>query len=603
MMRKYSLIAAALVLPVLSFSQSDLELAEFYYNEGSYEQAKLYLERLWKRNKTNAVYDMYYASLLAMDDFDAAEKLVKGRLKSRSTRATAYVELGKLYVQFGQSEKAMEAFSEALDRLEPGKGNAVALAKAFIDLNQLDLALEVYEKAVGLGTRDLEYQLADLQGRRGDYPGMIEASIALLHLKPTYLRNIQNSFDRNLRIGDNPDLGELLRGMLLQAARDYPGDNIFPEMLVWYFNQSKDFASAFIHAKSLDLRYRESGERLMELGQTASQNADYATAAACYRYVAAKGPENPYFFSARAQALQVELTPLLKAVPPQYDVLEELAKKYRSTIRDLGIRLETATLVKELAHLEAFYLQHPEEAIRLLEETLALPGLYDRIAALCKLELGDILVFIDAIWDASLLFSQVELDFKDDAFGHEAKFRNARISYYAGDFDWAQTQLDALKASTSKLISNDAIDLSLLITDNYALDTISEPMWLFAQADLLSTQHRYDDARVKLDSLVTAWPGHALEDEVLLELAMMAIAQDDVDTAMVFLQEIVDLHFDDILADDALFRLALLHEESRLDPESALLLYEQLLFEFPGSLHAVEARRRFRALRPEDEDH
>ena len=600
-MNKTWMLAMVLALPLGAAAQSDFELAEFYYNEGSYEQAKLYLEQLWKKNKTKKVYDMYYASLLAINDFERAEKLVKSRMRNKNTRATAYVELGQLYLHFDRESEARLAFDEALSRLEPGKNKALSLANAFLGLNELDLALEVYVKAQAMGTRDLEYQLVDLQGRRGDYPGMIDAAVALLHLKPTYLRNIQNSFSRNLRIQDNPELGELLRTKLLGAARAFPEDTIFAELLVWYFNQSKDFANAFIHAKSLDLRYKESGERLVELAQTASKNGDASTAAACYQFVASKGSDNPYFYTARCQSLRVLMDPLLNATPPPMEAIAELAERYRSTLRDLGIRTETATLAKELAHVEAFYLQEPEAAVERLESVLAIPGLYNRTAAMCKLELGDVLVFTDAIWDASLLFSQVELDFKDDPLGHEAKFRNARISYFAGDFDWAQSQLDALKASTSKLISNDAIDLSLLITDNYAMDTIVEPMWLYAQADLLASQHRYDDARVKLDSLITTWPGHALEDEVLMQLAEMALAENQVDTAVVLLQEIVDLHFDDILADDALFRLALLREEWFKEPEVALPLYEQLLFEFPGSLHAVEARRRFRLLRGEED--
>ena len=595
------MLAMVFALPLGVAAQSDLELAEFYYNEGSYEQAKLYLEQLWKKNKTKKVYEMYYASLLAMDDFDRAEKLVKSRMRNQQTRATAYVELGQLYLHFNQEIEAKEAFAEALDRLEVGKSKAIALANAFMDLNELDLALEVYEKAKAIGTRDLDYQMADLQGRRGNYPGMIDASISLLHLKPTYLRNIQNSFSRNLRIQDNPELGELLRSKLLGAARQFPEDAIFTELLVWYFNQSKDFSNAFIHAKSLDLRYKESGERMVELAQTASKNGDTQTAAACYQFVASKGPGNPYFYTARCQSLRVLMGSLLDAKPFSIDDIGQLAERYRSTLRDLGIRTETATLANELAHVEAFYLQDPTAAIARLESILEIPGLYNRTAAITKLELGDVLVFNNEIWDASLLFSQVELDFKDDPLGHEAKFRNARISYFAGDFDWAQSQLDALKASTSKLISNDAIDLSLLITDNYAMDTLVEPMWLYAQADLLASQHRYDDARFKLDSLVTTWPGHALEDEVLMQLAEMALSENRVDTAMTFLQEIVDLHFDDIVADDALFKLAQLHDERLNNPEVALPLYEQLLFEFPGSLYAVEARRRFRLLRGEED--
>ena len=53
----------------------------------------------------------------------------------------------------------------------------------------------------------------------------------------------------------------------------------------------------------------------------------------------------------------------------------------------------------------------------------------------------------------------------------------------------------------------------------------------------------------------------------------------------------------DILADDALFGMAELHEEQLGDPDTAQGLYERLLNEYPGSLYVVEARKRFRRLR------
>ena len=579
------------------WSQSDLELAEFYYNDGSYVQSKLYLDQIWEKSKTKMVFDMYYDVHIALDDFDAAEKLVKSRMRGKNTRANSYVELGQLYLHFGKEEQAREAFDEAMERLQPNRNGAIGLANAFLKLNELDLALEVYTKAQELGVDNLDYQLVDLEGRRGNYDGMIDAAMRLLHTRPTYYRNIQNSFTRNLRVLDNPELGVLLKGKLIAAARNFPEDDVFPELLVWYFNQVKDFGNAFIHAKSLDLRSDEDGNRIIELAQTAARNADYNTAAKCYSYVAGKGKTNPYFFSARTQSLRMRMEPLLEAIPTDVPAIAALTLEYEQTLNDLGLMAETAGIAKDLAHAQAFYLQAPENAIATLEAVLEIPALYDRMAALCKLELGDIFIFQDNIWDASLLFSQVELDFKDDVFGHEAKFRNARISYYAGDFDWAQAQLDALKASTSKLISNDAIDLSLIITDNYAMDTISEPMWLFAQADLLSTQHRYDQARAKLDSIIAVWPGHSLEDEILMIQGHIALKQGDIDTALTMFQEVVDLHFDDILADDALFELGKLYEDQLSDAEAASGYFEQLLFDYPNSLHAVEARRRFRAMR------
>ena len=72
------------------------------------------------------------------------------------------------------------------------------------------------------------------------------------------------------------------------------------------------------------------------------------------------------------------------------------------------------------------------------------------------------------------------------------------------------------------------------------------------------------------------------------------------DSAKYWLQEVIDLHFDDILADDAIFQLALILDEAEGDSEGAAALYEQLLFDYPGSLHAVEARRRYRAIRGDE---
>ena len=592
----------AWMAPVDAGAQTDLELAEFYYNEGSYPQAKLYLDGIWKKNKTNAVYQMYYATLLALDDFDTAEKVVKERLKRRhkNSRSTALVDLASLYLHFDKRDAALEAFMEALDNLQPGRPSAVSLANAFIKLDELDMALATYERAEKLGSTGFEYELANLQGMRGDFEGMIDAYMALLSTKPNYLRTVQNSLNRNLRLTTTEDNRELVRISLLRAIQTYPDNTVYPELLVWHFNQIRDFASSVIHAKALDLRLQEQGVRLMELGNTAQANGDVDTALECYRYVAAKGPENPYYFTARNEVLQVRFDALTAEVPADLDAMAQLADEYAASLRDLGVRSETAMMVKDRAHLLAFYLQRADEGIEDLEALLANNDLNERVAAACKLTLGDIYVFEGLIWDASLLFSQIVLDFKDDPLGHEAKFRNARVSYYGGDFNWAQSQLNALKASTSKLISNDAIDLSLLITDNFNLDTLTLPMEMFARADLLRMQRKFDDARTTLDSLTTDFPGHVLEDEVLMMSADMFLEQGRLDTAMTLYQEVVDLHFDDITGDDALWMLADLTHHQLNDEATAQTLYEKLLFDFPGSLHAVEARKRFRALRGDD---
>jgi len=202
-------------------AQTDLELAEFYYNEGSFEQAKLYLVEIYKKNKTNAVYQMYYKSLLEMGDFEEAESLIKTKIRRthKNSKSNVYVDLGSLYLTFEMNEDAREAFDKALELLQPGRSQAVRLANAFIKLDELELAYATYTKAQSLGTTDFHYEFANLQGMRRDFQGMVESFLELLHTKPNYLVTVQNSLNRNLRLQTEPDNGELVRIALLRASK------------------------------------------------------------------------------------------------------------------------------------------------------------------------------------------------------------------------------------------------------------------------------------------------------------------------------------------------------------------------------------------------
>jgi TolA-binding protein len=201
------------------------------------------------------------------------------------------------------------------------------------------------------------------------------------------------------------------------------------------------------------------------------------------------------------------------------------------------------------------------------------------------------------VWESTLLYSQVDKAFKEDPLGHEARFRNARLSYFSGDFQWAQAQFEVLKASTSKLIANDALDLSVFIMDNLGLDTTAIALQLYADAELLVFQNRFQDAFGKMDSLLLAFPKHALEDDVLYLRGKIFTKQRQYEKAAAAFEEVVEKYPEDIRADNALFELAGLYEKPLNDVEKAKTLYEKLFVEFSGSTFAVEARKRYRILR------
>ncbi len=586
--------------PVLG--QTDIELADYYFSQGEFEQAKLYFEKIYKTNKTNKVYSNYLETLIELKEFDAAEKMVKKKIKRSKNQATAHLDLGSLYKRFERYDDADKEFELAIKELQPGRSNGSKLGRAFTKLNEYQWALKAYKKSQKIANDGYQfhYEIANLLGAMGDREGMIESFLDLLAVSPNYIQTVQNSMNRNLNISTNEDRANLLKRKLLQRVQEQPDVTVYNELLIWLFMQKKNFAAAFVQAKALDQRLNENGSRIFQLGKLAHNNKDFETANLAYQYLIDKGEDNDYYISATIEQLKVMEEQITSKINYSEEEINQLANAYQQAIDHLGKKPSTAPLLRAYAHVKGFYLHQTDEAIALLNEALEVPGLYGAVEALIKLELGDILLLKNDVWDAALLYAQVELDYKEDVIGHEAKLRNAKIAYYTGDFDWAQAQLDVLKASTSKLIANDAIDLSLLITDNFNMDTTTVPMEMFAQAELLTYQNHNEEALQKLDSILTEFPMHSLSDEILMKKAEIYENNHEYDKAAELYAEVADIYSLAITADDAIYKLAELNNYVFLDLEKAKELYHKILTDYPGSLYVIDARKKYRLLRGDE---
>jgi outer membrane protein assembly factor BamD (BamD/ComL family) len=171
------------------------------------------------------------------------------------------------------------------------------------------------------------------------------------------------------------------------------------------------------------------------------------------------------------------------------------------------------------------------------------------------------------------------------------------LSYYIGEFEWSLAQLDVLRAATSKLIANDAMELSLLIRENNDFDSSFTNLRLFAHADLLIYQRKYDEALNFFDSIRKRQFTHSLHDHILMKRAGIALKSGDTDVALQYLENIYTDYVDGLLADDALYMAARIYEEQLRLRTKAMVLYEQFILEHPSSLYMPDVRKRFRELR------
>ena len=599
-MKKHWLIALFILVTECSFGQHDFEIAEQYFHNGQYSEAKMYYEKLSKEGFESEVFENYKKTLIQLNLEKEAESLIKRRLK-QTKDITLHVDLGNLYSQFKRDKNAAEAYQTALDKTAAFRMPILELGQKFLEANLYAWALKAYEKGKTQGKDGYTYsfEIAGVQGSLGNFIGMSEAYMEIIKEDPSYLGQVETSFMQLVDFQEDDVRCNELKTLVLKRIQLEPSVTIYSEFLAWFLMQRRDFNGAFIQLNALDKRNNENGNRLMNLAIQATNNEEYNVAKKCYDAVIAKGKSSVFYQQANVKKLQM-LSLLLNQ--NEFTTNEEflaLDAEYASIQKDIVQANELALLKKDWAHLKTFYLSNSKDAEALLKEALALGGVNGKTLAEIKLELGDVLLFQNKIWEASLLFSQIELDFKDDVLGHEAKFRNAKISFYTGDFEWAQGQLDVLKASTSKLISNNAMQLSLLITDNFNMDTIPLPMMQYARAELLAYQNQFELSFQTLDSITKAFPGHSLTDEILFTKAKIYRKQGDFEKAQLLYTELVNIHFEGIFADDALFAMAEIEEKHYKDLAKAQMYYERLLNDFPGSLFVIDARKRYRALKGE----
>jgi tetratricopeptide (TPR) repeat protein len=600
------LILALLLAPAALIAQpgTDEQLAAQYFQQGDLERALLYYEKLHKKQPNDHYYEQLLKCYLGLKDLDSAEKLVKDQLRKRDGAASYLIDLGTVYEQGNEPEKAQKEYEKALRAMTTDQNSVRLTANAFIEANKLDLALEAYDRGQRAAVEGISYHydIANVHALKGDMPRMMTAYMDLLTENEGYLQSVQNALSRYIDFEQQDQRSEVLRTELLRRIQRDPQRTIFPELLIWMYVQQKDLNSAFIQSKALDKRLDEGGLRVMELAAIAVANNDHATAFKCYDHVIALGRNDALYLQARIGAISARYHQLTELPEPPREELLELDQRMATTVEELGTGRNTLDLIRDRALLKAYYLNDGPGAMALLNTAIELPMVDAKYRAQLKLDLGDVHLIHGDIWEASLLYSQVDLDQKYDLLGHEARLRNAKVSFYTGDFLWAQAQLDVLKASTSKLIANDAMELSLRITDNLGVDSNAVPLSYFARAELLRVQHRYDEALQVFDSLDVAYPMHSLGDDVLYERYRIAKARKNYSEAAGHLEKVIALYPLDILVDNALLDLGKLYEDLIKDPEKAKSYYEKLLFEQTGSIFVPEARARFRALRGDGSD-
>ncbi len=576
-----------LLISQVNFGQNDYVLAERYYRDGAYKKATELFKILLEKNPYNTTYlKRLTSSYQETSQFDSAEELLKSRLLVAPNQTYLFVEIGYNYDRQHQKEKAKIYYDKAIASIQKNTGMGGFIGKLFKENALLEYAITAYEKTMIYNPNaNYQFQVAQIYGEQGNFEKMFTSYIDLVDKNANYLNTVQRYTSRYIKDDKLNNNNMLFKKALIRKSVSNPKD-VWNTLLSWLFIQQKEYSKAFIQEKALFKRDPKNIVNILSLGYNSFQNEAYTTSNNCFNFIIQNSPFIDQVLTANLYVIKIAIANNQSNIDQLFEVV---FSKYGKKSATLNIQLEQANYL-------TFKKNQPEKAISVLEHALKITSSKFQKAAI-KIKLGEVHVFIGDYNKALIYFSQVQTSIKNHPLAQQARFKVAQTSFFKNDFKWAFAQLKVLKASTTQLIANDALDLFLIISDNQSKDSLDTGLKLYAQAELLAFQNKNKQAIDTLQQVITKFKGQKIEDEALYKQANLFSKTKQFEKAIHSYTQIITLDAAGIFVDDAIYQIAEIYNFKLNNTEKASEYYQKIIFAHPSSIYLVEARKKYRKLR------
>lgn len=640
--------------PVFGQDVQEIQIANEYNLKGQKDKALSLYEQLAKKNENiPLIHTNYLNLLLDVGSFDKAEDYVE-RLIKRDGRLNYKLDLGVIYVRSGDIVKADKYFKNLIKSQSDDAYKLKTTSDYLASRNLTNYSIEALQQARSASGNSSLYtlELANLYRLSGKRDQMVEEYLNYVTQTPANISYVKNLMQILLT---KPEELESLEKLLYDRVQKNQNSEVYVDLLIWVNLQQKNFYGAFIQSRAYDKRFKKDQSKTLEIAQIALNNKDFANADRSFSFVIKEYANSVNELPARLGLIQTREANVKNSFPVNKDSVKYLISEYQNFKNSYPDHPNTYEATLNQALLYAYYLDQKDSAVNELNRLIDNNKVTPTLKAKSKIELGDIYLLKEEPWEATLLYSQVEKTQRETPLGYEAKLRNAKLSYFKGDFLLAQEHLDILKQATSREIANDAMELSMRIKENTVYDTTGAALKEYAAIELLLAQNKNDIALQRLNNFIITkkikmskqeaiaknlWSPEKqmsveelknlkevleklkqgekptmigvdsvwvdvetdhfqtnIKDDVYWLEANLRMKRGEFEQAIILLEKILTEFGDDILADDAYFLEGEIYELHIKNKDKAMEVYREFLNKYPGSVYAAEARKRYRMLR------
>jgi len=182
----------------------------------------------------------------------------------------------------------------------------------------------------------------------------------------------------------------------------------------------------------------------------------------------------------------------------------------------------------------------------------------------------------------------------------KALLMQGKIFFWKGDFESASKKFENVQTDhiniTNELAGfyvNDALEYSMLIDENKNSDGALK---LFALADLLTAQKKFEQARNKYKEVIKIDSTQNLIDDSWLKIGQICFRLQKYEEAIAAYQIIVDEHNESVYVDLAQKEIGDVYSDGLKNYSNALKAYELVLMNYPDSIYLEEVRKKIREI-------
>jgi predicted Zn-dependent protease len=312
------------------------------------------------------------------------------------------------------SKEADNLFEFILGKINHDLETSMLAAELFERHNLNNFAIKILQTAESNFGENAEISntLANLYISNGQRIQAMERYMNLMIHSNVEFEQFKQVFESN--ITDSADI-VALQQLLLTKIQENPYVTSLSEWLKWTFVKLQDWKNAFIYTKSIDIRLKEDGKRIYELGLLCKSNNELNIALKCFEYCVKKGENSFDEMESSSKFLETKYLLLSQKSENQSDWNSLIAELKSFELKN-GPSIASLPIAETLAQI---YIEQnkADSAVFLLEKYVENNQIQKKNLAQAKISLAKAHIANAEMWKSDLLFAQVEKDYSEEALG------------------------------------------------------------------------------------------------------------------------------------------------------------------------------------------